>query len=119
MSASAIRTTGLTKHFGRVVALDDLTISVEQGEIFGFLGPNGAGKSTTIRLLLGLLRATSGTAEVMGIPVTDVVRSHQHLAHEAGDAVPQQVQGFLVTDHAGLSEKASWMASMLPVRLAS
>jgi ABC-2 type transport system ATP-binding protein len=85
MSASAIRTTGLTKHFGRVVALDDLTISVEQGEIFGFLGPNGAGKSTTIRLLLGLLRATSGTAEVMGIPVTDVVRSHQHLAHVPGD----------------------------------
>ncbi|HTL23882.1 MAG TPA: ATP-binding cassette domain-containing protein, partial [Mycobacteriales bacterium] len=77
MSATAIRTTGLTKHFGRVVALDDLSISVERGEIFGFLGPNGAGKSTTIRLLLGLLRATSGTAEVMGIPVTDVVRSHQ------------------------------------------
>jgi ABC-2 type transport system ATP-binding protein len=85
MSVSAIRTTGLTKHFGRVVALDDLSISVERGEIFGFLGPNGAGKSTTIRLLLGLLRATSGTAEVMGIPSTDVARAHLHLAHVPGD----------------------------------
>jgi ABC-2 type transport system ATP-binding protein len=85
MTVAAIRTGRLTKHFGSVVALDGLDLTVEQGEIFGFLGPNGAGKSTTIRLLLGLLRATSGTAEVMGIPTTDVTRSHRHLAHVPGD----------------------------------
>ena len=85
MAVPAIRTEGLTKHFGTVVALDDLDLTVEQGEIFGFLGPNGAGKSTTIRLLLGLLRATSGTAWVMGIPAGEVRRSHRHLAHVPGD----------------------------------
>jgi ABC-2 type transport system ATP-binding protein len=92
---TAIRTDGLTKHFGPVVALDDLSITVEQGEIFGFLGPNGAGKSTTIRLLLGLLRATAGSAEVMGVPVTDVRRAHQHLAHVPGDvALWPQLTGY-------------------------
>jgi ABC-2 type transport system ATP-binding protein len=85
MTVPAISTTGLTKHFGSVVALDGLDLHVEQGEIFGFLGPNGAGKSTTLRLLLGLLRATAGSATVMGIPVTDVERSHRHLAHVPGD----------------------------------
>ena len=85
MTVAAIRTEGLTKRFGAVTALDGLDLVVEQGEVFGFLGPNGAGKSTTIRLLLGLLHATSGTAEVMGVPATDVVRSHRQLAHVPGD----------------------------------
>jgi ABC-2 type transport system ATP-binding protein len=85
MAVAAIRTDGLSKHFGSVVALEGLDLTVEQGEVFGFLGPNGAGKSTTIRLLLGLLRATAGTAEVMGVPTTDVVRAHRHLAHVPGD----------------------------------
>jgi ABC-2 type transport system ATP-binding protein len=85
MAVPAIRADGLTKHFGSVVALDGLDLTVEQGEIFGFLGPNGAGKSTTIRLLLGLLHATSGSAAIMGIPTTDVERSHRHLAHVPGD----------------------------------
>ena len=55
MASAVIRTQNLTKHFGRTVALEDLTLEVAAGEIFGFLGPNGAGKSTTIRLLLGLI----------------------------------------------------------------
>lgn len=55
----AIRTEGLTKRFGQVVALDGLDLKVGRGEIFGFLGPNGAGKSTTIRLLLALIRPTA------------------------------------------------------------
>ena len=64
---SAIRTEGLTKTYdSAVLALDDLDLEVERGEIFGFLGPNGAGKSTTIRLLLDLIRPTSGRAEVLG-----------------------------------------------------
>ena len=66
---AAIRPAGLTKHFGKVVALDHLDLEVWQGEIFGFLGPNGSGKSTTIRLLLGLLRPTAGGAWLAGIPV--------------------------------------------------
>jgi ABC-2 type transport system ATP-binding protein len=85
MATAAICTDGLTKHFGSVVALEGLDLTVEQGEIFGFLGPNGAGKSTTIRLLLGLLRPTAGSARVMGVPTSDVERAHRHLAHVPGD----------------------------------
>jgi len=62
---------GLTKEFGSIVANDDVSFAVQEGEIFGFLGPNGAGKSTTIRLLLGLLRPTAGTARVLGADVRD------------------------------------------------
>ena len=80
-----IRTEGLTKHYGDVVALEDLDLTVERGEVFGFLGPNGAGKSTTIRLLLGLIAPTAGRAQVVGIPVSDVERAHRHLAYVPGD----------------------------------
>ncbi|MGQ3329594.1 ABC transporter ATP-binding protein [Halorubrum sp. FL23] len=62
---------GLTKAFGSVVANDDVSFTVSEGEVFGFLGPNGAGKSTTIRLLLGLLKPTSGTARVLGADIRD------------------------------------------------
>ncbi|HWG57789.1 MAG TPA: ABC transporter ATP-binding protein [Candidatus Acidoferrales bacterium] len=62
----SIRTEGLTRDFGKVRALDGVTLEVPAGSIFGFLGPNGAGKTTTIRLLLGLLDPTSGSAQVLG-----------------------------------------------------
>ncbi len=65
--ADAIRTEQLTKHYGRVVGLDALTLSVARGEVFGFLGPNGAGKTTAIRLLLDLVRPTAGRAELLGL----------------------------------------------------
>ena len=64
--AAALLTNGLTKRFGQLTAVDDLDLEVVEGEVFGFLGPNGAGKTTTIRMLLDLLRPTSGTAEVLG-----------------------------------------------------
>ena len=67
--ASAISVQHLTRRFGDFVAVDDVSFEVRQGEIFGFLGANGAGKSTTIRMLCGLLRPTSGTAEVGGVNV--------------------------------------------------
>ena len=67
--ATAISIRGLTKHYGPVQALTDLSLEVRQGEIFGFLGPNGAGKSTTIRTLLGFLHATRGDATVLGMDV--------------------------------------------------
>ncbi|WP_436934194.1 ABC transporter ATP-binding protein [Halovenus marina] len=63
---AAIQLDGLTKHFGDVVAVDDVDLTIEDGEIFGFLGPNGAGKSTTIDILLDFVRPTSGTATVLG-----------------------------------------------------
>jgi len=65
---AALETRGLGKAYGRVRALADLSLLVEEGEVFGFLGPNGAGKTTTIRLLLGLLRPTTGVALVLGRP---------------------------------------------------
>jgi ABC-type glutathione transport system ATPase component len=73
----AIRVDGLTKRFGRVVAVEDLSMTVAPGEVFGFLGPNGAGKSTTIRLLLGLIRPTAGSAKIFGCAAGDVRRSHR------------------------------------------
>jgi ABC-2 type transport system ATP-binding protein len=66
---NSITVTDLTKRFGDFLAVDELTFSVRQGEIFGFLGSNGAGKSTTIRMLCGLLKPTSGAATVGGIDV--------------------------------------------------
>ena len=62
----AIETKGLTKFYGKARGIEDLNLTVEEGEIFGFIGPNGAGKSTTIRTLLGLIRKTSGSASVKG-----------------------------------------------------
>lgn len=84
----AIRTDGLVKTFGRFTALDGLDLEVRRGEVHGFLGPNGAGKSTAIRVLLGLLRATSGTVELLGgDPWRDVVELHRRLAYVPGDVV--------------------------------
>ncbi|MGY1670214.1 ATP-binding cassette domain-containing protein [Geodermatophilus sp. SYSU D00710] len=75
----------LGKRFGATRAVVDLSLSVPAGEVFGFLGPNGAGKSTTIRMLLGLLRPTTGRAEVFGDPADDVERAHRHLAYVPAD----------------------------------
>ena len=66
MNAPAIRIDGLGKYFGPVIAIEDVTLEVARGEIFGFLGANGAGKTTTIRLLLDLLRPSKGKASVLG-----------------------------------------------------
>jgi ABC-2 type transport system ATP-binding protein len=85
MSDVVIATRGLTKHFGTTVALDDVDLEVRRGEVFGYLGPNGAGKTTTLRLLLGLIRPTRGSAEVLGIDVADVERAHRHMAYVPGD----------------------------------
>lgn len=65
----AVELHGLTKHFGDVVAVDGLDLTVPHGSIFGFLGPNGAGKTTTLRMLTGLAHPSAGTARVDGIPV--------------------------------------------------
>jgi ABC-type multidrug transport system ATPase subunit len=63
-----IETEALTKRYGPIVAVDHLALRVRRGEVYGFLGPNGAGKTTTLRMLLGLVRPTSGRATVLGVP---------------------------------------------------
>lgn len=86
MDEPAIRTDGLTKRFGRVVALDALTFEVPRGTTFGFLGPNGAGKTTTVRLLLGLIRASAGTAAVLGEdPWLGAPHLHRRIASVPGE----------------------------------
>jgi ABC-2 type transport system ATP-binding protein len=82
---AVIATNGLTKHYGKVQALVDLTLEVRAGEIFGFLGPNGAGKSTMIRTLLGFLLPTQGSATVLGLDVTtDSVEIRRRIGYLPG-----------------------------------
>jgi ABC-2 type transport system ATP-binding protein len=82
----AIRAEGLAKRFGDVAALAPLDLEVRTGEVLGYLGPNGAGKTTTIRLLLGMLRPTSGRAEIFGLDVQrDTVAAHRRLAYVGGE----------------------------------
>lgn len=76
----------LVKNFGKFRALDHLNLTVHKGEVHGFLGPNGAGKSTTIRVLLGILRKTSGNAQLLGgDPWKDAVSLHRKLAYIPGE----------------------------------
>jgi len=94
MTRIAIATSSLTRDFPSVRAVDDLTFEVPAGIVFGFLGPNGSGKTTTVRILLGLVGPTSGSAEVLG---HDIVRE--------SDAV-RAASGALM-EHAGLYERLS------------
>ncbi|WP_415849753.1 ATP-binding cassette domain-containing protein, partial [Tsukamurella ocularis] len=86
MTTEVIRIEGLTKTFGSAHALNGLDLHVTPGEVHAFLGPNGAGKSTTIRVLLGLLRKTSGTVELLGgDPWSQAPELHRRLAYVPGD----------------------------------
>ncbi|MET0235286.1 MAG: ABC transporter ATP-binding protein [Kibdelosporangium sp.] len=69
-----VETTALTKQFGGIAAVKDLDLTVRAGEVYGFLGPNGAGKTTTLRMLLGLIRPTSGTVRLLGEPPGNLAR---------------------------------------------
>ncbi|WP_447038347.1 ATP-binding cassette domain-containing protein [Streptomyces sp. DSM 118878] len=85
-ASQAVDVSGLHKSFGPTHALDGLDLHVEPGEVHGFLGPNGSGKSTTIRVLLGLLRADSGTTRLLGgDPWADAVALHRRIAYVPGD----------------------------------
>ncbi|MER6008734.1 ABC transporter ATP-binding protein [Nonomuraea angiospora] len=84
--SDAIVVKGLVKSFGTARALDGLDLGVRAGEVHGFLGPNGAGKSTTIRILLGMVRADSGTARLLGgDPWSEAGELHRRLAYVPGD----------------------------------
>jgi ABC-2 type transport system ATP-binding protein len=76
---AAISVEGLTKRFGSVTAVDDLSFDVPPGTITGFIGPNGAGKTTTLRMVLGLVRPTAGIALVDGVPYVSLDRPAQHV----------------------------------------
>ena len=78
---NAIKTTNLTKSYGKSRGIIDLNLTVKKGECFGFIGPNGAGKSTTIRTLLGLIHKNSGEAEILGM---DIEKDNQKLLSKVG-----------------------------------
>lgn len=81
-----LKTRNLTKKFGDFVALNRVNLDVNRGEVFGFIGPNGAGKSTTIRILLGILKATEGEVTIFGKDAwKDAVEIHKRVAYVPGD----------------------------------
>ena len=81
-----VEVSNLTKSFGKVNALKGVNLQIEEGEVFAYIGPNGAGKSTTIRVLLGILQGTSGTAKVFGKDAwRDAVEIHKRIAYVPGD----------------------------------
>jgi ABC-2 type transport system ATP-binding protein len=83
---SVIEIENLTKSYGKTLALNDVDLTVEEGEVFGFIGPNGAGKTTTLRILLGLLRKDAGHVSVLGAdPWRDAVALHRRLSYVPGD----------------------------------
>lgn len=86
MAPNILETQKLTKRYGNKAALDSLDLTLTKGEILGYLGPNGAGKTTTIRLLLGLIKPTSGHATLFGKDVTrDAAELHKHIAYVPGE----------------------------------
>ncbi len=105
----ALRLQGLTKFYGGQRGIEDLTLDVNRGEVFGFLGPNGAGKTTTIRMILGLLGPTRGSGEVLGMDIVDdSVTLRAHLGYLPGDlALYDRMRGrellaFLATMRGGV-----------------
>ena len=116
----AIKTTGLTKYYGKARGIIDLNLCVPEGEFFGFIGPNGAGKSTTIRTLLGLISPSSGSAEILGM---DMVKERQKILEGVGYLPSEAVfyPGMRVRDvlklSAGLRKKDCREAARLCERL--
>ena len=85
-TSNAIETRNLTKFYGKIKGIENLTLSVKKGEIFGFLGPNGAGKTTTIRTLLGYLTPTNGEAYILGKNINDnIVDIKREVGYIPGD----------------------------------
>lgn len=81
-----LETKNLSKTFGKFTALDGVNLNVNSGEVYGFIGPNGAGKSTTIRILLGILKASQGEAKIFGLDAwKDAVEIHKRIAYVPGD----------------------------------
>ena len=93
MSEPVIALNKLTKSYGKHRGIEEISFTVERGEIFGFIGPNGAGKSTTIRTLMGLLKPTGGTASVFGL---DCGRQASEIAKDVG-YLPPHIASFIAS----------------------
>ncbi len=109
MAESVIETRALTRLFGEFVAVDQVSISVSQGEILGYLGPNGSGKTTTIRMLLGLLQPSAGEARVLGFDIrreSEAIRAH----------VGYMSQKFALYDELTARENLAFYAGVYGVR---
>jgi len=109
MSTSAVKVEALSKRFGDFVAVDAISFEVPRGQIFGFLGPNGAGKTTTIRMLLGLLRPTTGRATVLGL---DSEREAEAIRQRIG----YMSQKFSLYDDLTVSENLDFYGGVYGVR---
>ena len=82
--AAPVAARALVKRYGKLVAVDNVDLTVERGDVFGYLGPNGAGKTTSLRMLLGLIRPTSGESRLFGRdPLADGAKALQHLQRSA------------------------------------
>lgn len=111
MSEIAIKTEGLTKHYGEVKALVDLDLEVRMGEVFGFLGPNGAGKTTMIRTILDLIHPTSGRATIVGLDShLDSVEIRKHIGYLPSDLAmyPNLTGKDTLTYYANLRGGVDW-----------
>ncbi|MGH7234313.1 MAG: ATP-binding cassette domain-containing protein, partial [Candidatus Saccharimonadales bacterium] len=87
MDSNAVEIKGLTKRYAKLLALDDLSLSVRKGEILGYLGPNGSGKTTTIRLMLGMIKPSSGSVRIFGNDAqTQKAIVHTKIAYVPGEA---------------------------------
>src|SRR5580765_2645317 len=86
MGTAVVEINGLSKKYGTFLALDGLSLSVDRGQILGFIGPNGAGKTTTIKILVGLVRPTSGTASIGGADCVREARKTKRLVGYMPDA---------------------------------
>jgi ABC-2 type transport system ATP-binding protein len=107
----AIHTDGLTKHYGDVKALVDLSLDIRPGEIFGFLGPNGAGKTTMIRTILDELRPTAGRASILGMDThSQSVEIRKHIGYVPGDLAmyPNLTGRDTLTYFANLRDGVDW-----------
>ena len=107
----AIKAEGLTKHYGKVEALNDLNLYILAGEVFGFLGPNGAGKTTTIRTMMDEIRATAGSATILGMDThAQSVEIRKHIGYLPGDLAmyPNLTGRDTITYYANLRGGVDW-----------
>lgn len=121
MPAPAIEVMNLSKRYGQIQALDGVSFSVSEGEIFGYLGPNGAGKTTTIRILTGITRPTGGSARIFGHDIiTETIESRRHMGivHETSNVYDELTawQNLIFTAelyHVGKEGRDGWARQLL------
>ena len=106
MTETVIETRGLTRRFGKTLAVDDLTLQVPRGSVFGFIGRNGAGKTTTIRMLLRLLPMTGGSATVLGFDAR-IQRISISVSHRRSTTIDELMPRTIATIHTPARRRGS------------